>query len=440
MGREATMDRIIILAMTCTLALGCGGKNRSEGEDGDTGISDASDTAGDVTTEITDVPSDEADPIEDTATDTIGDTTSDAVEDTVPDTVEDTGTDTAVDTAADTGADTPVDSSTDTTSCTPPETDCYGACVDMTSDDDHCGHCDTECLFDEECIASICEVMDWSTVGRAVNMGLDPATAHAIASDGTTPHVAMVLTDSWAGDVWVRRFDGLPAGWTDVGPTLVPVTLDARPVVDIEFAGTTPYVVHHNGTLARVRYFGGTNWDEVGAPGYTTMCMGLEALRFVLDGTDPHLTYMGAGGCGIGVGYFFHDATGWHHYPSTTSFPGTELITMDGNGVSDLAFTDRAYIATGDLATHGVRIWDTLGSDWTDHGSTLEMNADTGWGEDQAMTSDALGNLWVVWSEQDSVGVGSIFVKTWTTDWSLLGTGAANDGGDASRPSIAIID
>lgn len=304
----------------------------------------------------------------------------------------------------------------------------------------NCGHCDTACLFDEQCDTSICQVMAWSVVGRAVNMGLPAATAHALSNDGATPHVAMVLTDSWAGDVWVRRFEPLPAGWTDVGPTLVPGLEDATAVVDIEFAGAVPYVVHHNGTLARVRYHDGAIWDEVGAPGFTTMCMALEGLRLVLDGTDPHLTYMGAGGCGIGVGYFWHDAGGWHHHPSTTGFPGTELVTMDGNGVSDVVFTDRAHVATGDVQTHRVKIWDATGSDWIDLGSPLEMNADSGWGEDQSMAADAAGNLCVAWSEQDGAGVGSIYVKAHTTDWTLLGAGAASGGGNASRPTVTIID
>ncbi len=466
------MKRAFMIALVTTSVLGCGSGSSSGDGDADTATTDAVDLAGDVLDDepaqdprpdetddvLEDSPADLgtdtlADPVFDLAADSLVDTDGDFAEDPIPDPGEDAAEDPspdspvdaaddpAMDPAGDPGFDPVEDAPTEEIfSCPAGETDCGGFCADLGSDDEHCGHCDIECLFDEQCVSSTCQIMPWRTVGRAVNMGLDPAIAHAISTDGAAPYVAMVLSDlSWQGDVRVRRFQDLPLGWTAGGPSLLPMDLDARPVVDIQFAGSTPYVAHHNGTLARLRFFDGTIWDEVGAPGFTTMCMGLEGLRFVLAGTEPHVTYMGAGGCGLGVGYFFYDAGGWQHHPSTTGFPGTELVTMNGNGVSDLAFTDRAYVLTGDTASHSVKVWDASGSGWIDHGSTLEMNTDTGWHEDHAMATDAAGDLYVAWSEQDAVGDGSIYVKTYATGWALLGDDAASGGGHATRPSIAII-
>lgn len=40
--------------------------------------------------------------------------------------------------------------------CPLPLEDCSGTCVDLTTDDDHCGSCDKKCKRDQRCRASAC--------------------------------------------------------------------------------------------------------------------------------------------------------------------------------------------------------------------------------------------------------------------------------------------
>jgi len=319
-------------------------------------------------------------------------------------------------------------------------TDCSGTCVDLLTDADHCGGCSTACLTGEVCVGGSCVPRTWTGVGGAVTPGSDDAVAHAIGNDGAAPFVAFVLAyPGWEFDVLVRRWTD--PSWVDVGTSLVPVDRDANEVVDIDFDGATPYVIYHAGwNQAHVKRFTSGSWSEVGAPGFTTLCMNLWSLDLALDtSANPHLTFMGAGGCGIGVGYAWYDGAAWQHHPST-AWPGSELITMNGGGMSDIAYTDRAYVAMSETSVHRVWYWDTTGGAWAGFGSTLDENVATGWEEASAITSDSSGNLWVAWCEEvSSGGDGDIYVKRWnTTDWSLVGTGAVSGTGDARNPNIVV--
>jgi hypothetical protein len=297
---------------------------------------------------------------------------------------------------------------------------------------------------DEICVGGSCVPGPWTDVGGAVNPGpgTDPAVAHALHTNGTVPYVAVVIEyPGWEHDVHVRRFSS--PNWVDVGASFDPVDRNAGHVVDMEFVGTTPYVIWHKGGMtAHVEAFSSGAWSEVGAPGFNTWCMGLESLDLAMDASPhPHLTYFGAGGCGLGVGYAWWDGAAWQHHPST-AWVGTELITMNGNGRTDIVFSSAAYVAQADMGVHSVVYWDPSGAGWTDRGSTLDMNVATGWQEASDMTVDSSGDLYVTWGEETTPGGtdSKIYVKKWeTTDWILLGAGAVSGGGDSRNPSIAII-
>jgi len=320
-------------------------------------------------------------------------------------------------------------------------TNCSGVCVDLLTDRDHCGGCTSACAIDQACVGGSCVARTWIPVGGPVNSSTYPAATHAIGSDGALPFVALV--EEYPGfehDVIVRRY--VDPSWVDVGSSFVPTDLDAAEVVDIEFHGTTPWVIYHaDWGTAHVEYFSSGAWTEVGAPGFDTWCLALQSLDLALDSVPhPHLTYMGAGGCGIGVGYAWHDGAAWRHHPST-AWVGSELITMNGSGITDIVYTDRPYIALGDMSVHSVKIWDSTGAGWTDHGSILDMNVAAGWDEASYITSDSSGVLYVAWIEEDAPGgTGRVYVKRWeTTDWALVGSGSASGAGDSRNPAIAIV-
>ncbi|MBW2264315.1 MAG: hypothetical protein JRG91_20300, partial [Deltaproteobacteria bacterium] len=319
-------------------------------------------------------------------------------------------------------------------------TNCSGVCVDTDTDRNNCGSCGTICGSDEDCISGTCTTPTWTPVGGAVTSGTVPSVAHAIGNSGSQVYVALVEEfPGYEHDVIVRRFSS--GSWANVGSSFVPTDRDAASVVDIAFHGTTPYVIYHEGFgTAHVEYFSSGSWTEVGAPGFGTLCGSLVSLDLALDSVPhPHFTYMGAGGCGIGVGYVWHDGTIWRHRPST-AWSGTELITMNGSGWPDIAYTDRAYIALADSSVHSVTFWDTFALSWGAYGSILDINSDVGWDEASYITSDSSGVLYVAWSEEDSTGGRArIYVKRWaSTDWALVGTGAVSTGGDARNPAIVI--
>ncbi len=326
-------------------------------------------------------------------------------------------------------------------------TECSGTCVDLDTDRSNCGSCGTACGSDEDCISGSCVARTWTSVGGPVNTGTTPAAAHAIGTDGSTPYVAMVEEfPTYTHDVFVRTFSS--GSWSDGGSSFVPSSRDAAAAVDIDFHGTTPYVIYHttgmgSGTpaSAHVEYWSSGTWTEVGSPGFATWCLALESIDLALDPTShPHLTYVGAGGCGIGVGYAWHDGSAWSHHPST-AWSGSELITMNGSGWPDIVYTDRAFIAYADSSVHSVTFWDPSGGGaWGTWGSILDMNSDAGWNEASYVTKDSSGVMYVAWSEEDSPGgTGRIYVKRWaSTDWALVGSGSVSGGGDARNPAIVI--
>ena len=316
-------------------------------------------------------------------------------------------------------------------------TDCDGDCVDLLTDEDHCGDCTTTCLFDEECRGGFCFVREWKQVGSAVNF--EPGTgavAHAISTEGSLPYVAFVQSS----DVYVRRFED--PSWNNVGSSLDPVNLNAQPMVDIDFNGFIPYVIfddpdtfpnHVHVSL----YFGGS-WLEVGPPGFASQCWGLRSLRLALNGGQPHLTYIGAGSCGIGVGHAWYEAAAWRFHDAGI---WNELITMSGGGDPAVIYTDKEYVAVTDNVGHSVKYWDEDSSSWLNLGSYLDMNLDAGSNEDNDLARDSDGTLYAAWAEDDGTGSGNrcIYVKRLDADWTLLGTGKISGAGDASRPRIVVI-
>ncbi len=211
-------------------------------------------------------------------------------------------------------------------------------------------------------------------------------------------------------------------------------------VVSLAFDGTTPYVaVSTGGFQNNLRVFrrDGAAWTEVGDPGATSACSSHESLSLVLDGTTPHLTSFGAGGCGLGVDYHWLDST-WQSHPSATTFDAQ--LTMNGHGHADVLFTDRPYVAFSHNGVHFVRYWDDGTSAWENLGSVLSVNTYLyGSEEDIVLAADSSGQLYAAWKETTASNLTEIWVKTYTTDWTEVG-GKVSGPFWARSPSLAFID
>lgn len=288
---------------------------------------------------------------------------------------------------------------------------------------------------------------DWVLVGNNPIPAGDGAVGHDLATDGAHPSVAFVADVAGVKDVRVAVY-AEQTNWSLLGPSPSQGASSVAGSVALEFVGSTAYVLYSNGSFpANVHLMQrvGPGWVEFGAPGYASACSSRLALRLAFDGTVPHLTTYGAGGCGLGIDYAFWNGLSWQQRPSATGFPGQ--LTMNGNGLPDLAFADQAYVAVPELAGGtariAVRFWSSAGSEWIDLVGPIQENIVNGSGENMAMAADAAGNLYAAWSEQVVSGARVIFVKRYDVvdqTWSLLGGAQASGPNSATYPSLAVID
>ena len=327
-----------------------------------------------------------------------------------------------------------------------------GACYDLQTDRGHCGDCAIACRFDEDCAAGHCVVRTWETVGGgAVNPTL-PALAHALGSNGTTPHVAWVA-DEATDAAYVHRLGA--GGWTQLGGSLNGGAT-TQPVIDIQFEGTRPYVFTMDQSMlmtppdhVKTLDSAGSGWVEVGAPGYRPTCVMHFNAALALEGARPHFSFLGAGGCGIGVGYARWTGSEWWDTPNPPSPMGTGLLTMNGGGCTDVVWDGaRALVALLDEGRRYVRRWDGTSSipgAWVNVGPSFNQHpplAGTAAANYLWMALDALGRTWVAFAEQDA-GVQKVFVKRYdaaAAAWTLIGGGPVSDPAlHSDYPSLAFV-
>jgi len=338
--------------------------------------------------------------------------------------------------------------------CVLPEIWCAGGCVDPRGDDDHCGGCGAPCGAGTVCVGGDCETLNqpWVLVGGNPIGGMATLiTAHDLVTDGAQPTVAYVA-DLGAGarDVHVSQFDSAVT-WNELMPQ--PAGSDnLDDAVALAFDGATYYIAYGGGSVGpmgsiHVKVNGGSGWLDMGAPGYPSSCVMHMFIDLALNGAEPHLTTMGAGGCGIGIEYAWYDGSDWQIRPGGP-MPGE--ITMNGSGNPAILYTDQAYVGVPNTDTmsstsiHSVKFWDTGASTWDDLGSPLDTNLETGWEEHMAMTADPAGDLWVAWVESDggSPAAKDIYVKHYSQasgTWSQVGAGEINGAGSSTLPSITLI-
>ena len=341
--------------------------------------------------------------------------------------------------------------------CPPGLTYCTGAgvCADLLSDNDHCGTCGSPCGAATVCVGGLCQpvAQPWSAVGpNPVGGAALSLVAHDLATDGAQPTVAIVQ-DAGGGDrqVHVLDFDGA-AAWIELGPPpSAPDWLDDA--VSIVYDGATPFVAFGGGSVGpwgaiRVMFYQADAWTEVGAPGFPSACGMHWFIDLALDGATPHLTAIGAGGCGIGVDYGWYDGAVWQTHPSPTGFPGQ--LTMNGQGNPAIVYHNEALIGLADMdpmdgtTIHTVEHFESGVSAWVDVDGPLDMNADTGWEEHIALALDPAADLFAAWVEGDggAPATSDIYVKRHDASagtWSLVGGGEINGAGSATLPSITII-
>jgi hypothetical protein len=331
-------------------------------------------------------------------------------------------------------------------------TECDGACWDLRTSREHCGSCGNACRFDEDCTLGSCTVRAWGTVGRAVNPTL-PALAHALGSDGSVPWVAWVADEPAQDNTYVHRVTGT-GDWTQAGGALNTAG-PAQPVVDIAFRGTAPFVFYMDQSMMmtpndHVKTWdpAGTGWTEIGAPGYRQTCVMSMNASLALNGALPHLSTVGAGGCGIGVGYAYWTGAAWWDTPNPPSPMGTGLLTMNGGGCSDVVHDGtRAYVALLDGGWRYVRYWQAPvepGS-WVNLGPSFNRNpppAGTAGHNYLSMALDGTNRIWVAFAEHDA-GRQKVFVVRYEPllgTWTLVGGGPIGDPTlNSDFPSLAFV-
>jgi len=256
---------------------------------------------------------------------------------------------------------------------------------------------------------------------------------HDLTVNGTTPTLAYIQNGMTRSAV-VSELD--TGAWTSLDPAAISgASLRA---ISVAVHASAPHVAVSTGLFQdnlKVFRRNGATWSELGSPGATSACSAHESIGLALDGAIPLLTSFGAGGCGLGVDFHWLQGT-WQSHASTTTFPAQ--LTMSANGHSDIIITDRPYVALSDNGTHWVRYWDDGASAWQNLGSSLSVNASTGFDEDIVIAADSTGQLYAAWSETNASNLTQIWVKTYTTDWTSVG-GKVSGPLWASSPSLALI-
>jgi cysteine-rich repeat protein len=328
-------------------------------------------------------------------------------------------------------------------------TDCGGECVDLETNHDHCHACFYPCAFDEDCVAGSCTTHPWTPVGPGVEPSGGNVLAQAIGTEGTDPFVAMVLASSTlTNPVAVYRYRS--GSWNRV-PGLDDAATNADPAIDIDFDGGSPYVIFPDDrpssgtpTTTTLRHCLGdlvTCADEL----YRTACLRNFSIAMDLDGQDAHFTTVGAGGCGIGVGYAWYDfsADAFDQHPGTVL--GDGLLPWEGGGKSGIVIGDRPYVgllgrnfATDPPTAVYVAYWDGGTSQWLPLDGDLAVHDGECLGAMSpgnnpcavSLAKDSSGVLYAAWTENRDPNTRFVYVRRHdTTGWTLLG-GALNDFAD----------
>lgn len=327
-------------------------------------------------------------------------------------------------------------------------TDCGGECVDLMTDHDHCGECFDPCAFDEDCVLGECRIHEWSDVGDG---GLaapgDNVLAQAISTDAVDPFVAMIFDSSTTTKpVEVHRYE---AGAWSREAGLDSEAEGASPnTIDLDFNGSRPNMVFphrvaaieppFNIRIVRCESDLTTCNDEF----YMTTCMMNFSVKMDLEGADAHFTTLGAGGCGIGVGYAWYDASDdvFYEHPGTTL--GYGLLPWEGNGKPGIVVTDRPYVGVlgMDFMVDPpnliyVAYWDSLVSAWQPLDGDLAVHDGECMGGGSPgdnpcaidLAADAAGVLYAAWTENRDPNTRLVYVRRHDEGaWTLLG-GPLND-------------
>jgi len=327
-------------------------------------------------------------------------------------------------------------------------TDCGGVCVDLMTDHEHCGGCGLPCLFDEDCVAGGCVINEWTPVGGGLSPGGENILAQAVATEGTDPFVAIVRDPGGDRAVSVLRYQA--GAWNNLG-SLECATDNSTASVDLEFGGGRPYLIfpHHRAdSNTRIKH---CESDILGCRDefYQTFCLSNSSVNMALWGQDAHFSTIGAGGCGIGVGY------GWYELASDTFIEHTDaramgfgLLHWEGNGKPGVGVADKPYVGVmgRDWLTSSniiyVVYWDDTASQWVPlDGDLKEHNGECGFGGPSGpcairLTSDSSGVLYAAWTEKRDPNTRLVYVKRHDPpNWTLLG-GAVNDFSSAGNPAI----
>jgi hypothetical protein len=329
--------------------------------------------------------------------------------------------------------------------------DCGGECVDLMTDHDHCGHCFDPCAFDEACVEGECEELDWTAVGGGLAGTSRSALAQAISTNGADPFVAMILASSsmskpvevyrWASGAWNHE-----AG-------LASTSEGSEAAIDLDFYGSDPHIIFTHRVMAdpsttirllRCQSDLATCDDER----YETACLSNHSLRMDLDRADAHFATVGAGGCGIGVGYAWYEQPSDAFYEHPGTMLGDGLLPWEGRGDSGIVYTDQAYV--GILANNFssdpptpiyVVFWDSSATTWTPLDGDLSVHAGEcfgggGPGDSPCaidLTANASGTIYAAWTENRDPNTRFVYVKRHDgTGWTQLG-GPLNDFSDGGH-------
>jgi hypothetical protein len=334
---------------------------------------------------------------------------------------------------------------------------CDFKCYNIKIDREHCGDCVRKCAWDEVCNAGECKPVAWEAVGDPVNPA-NAGIAHALGMDGTDPIVAWVGTaaalDGGAGmnSVWAHRFSS--GSWRQIGASVSGLEL-VQSVVDLQVRSGTPQVVYAEaggGGTIHLKLFGdrtGT-WTEAGAPGYLPACSGLMSLGLAPQdySGQSSVTFLGAGGCGIGAGYAYFNGNTWTDYQQPPPPMPRGLLTMSGSGNSDVVHDGtRALVALADGGSIYVRYWNSMPPEsWVNLGGVLNSGSiPSGAGSGPPVLSMALnpGRSPIVAFVEIVSNVKTLFVKGYEPNgmaWVALGGGKVSGTAAADSPSLGMVD
>jgi len=293
-------------------------------------------------------------------------------------------------------------------------------------------------------------IHEWTPVDGGLLAGAENILAQAIATDGTDPFVAVVRDPAGGRSVSVFQYQA--GAWASLGALECAADMSTSSV-DLEFDGSRPYLIFPIG-------FGGpgnirlkhceSDLTSCRDEFYQTFCMGNWSVNMAMWGQDAHFTTIGAGGCGIGVGY------GWYEFTSDTFIEHTDaramgfgLLPWEGHGKPGVTVTDKPYV--GDIgidwstSTNVVYVvyWDEVTSQWLPlDGNLKEHNGECfggGPGSDPCairLAPDSTGAIYAAWTENRDPNTRLVYVKRHDPpNWTLLG-GAVNDFSSGGNPAI----